>query len=379
MFEMFNLKDDSFPVTPTGQQQPWFGFKSVKREFDAVFQRSNSETLRLCVLNRGRFGAGKTHAARYFAEKLASKRSTDLYHKFIPVVIESPKQPQKAFVDFSNRLLNAITFRRLARSAQNLRKLIGEEPLFERLLVSTGSEDIASVLSRLDTDNLLVSKAFLLGGGTVKDLRELNVAKRLTVDHDFALSITGVLNLLINGESDRQETLSRVVLWVDEMEDLVYFPTKFYLPFTQALRDIIDNTNLHFTLMLNFTFSEPEDLPAIENVLGQAVMERVNQHILFKEPSADDLHTYLLELLSFNRLEDRRVSPTFPFSADAFDLIIQTSVSKTPRFLNKLCDMVLREIQVEWARAPNKRREISADVLEAKLPQVLELLDESRS
>lgn len=379
MFEIFNLRDDSFPVTPAGQADtPWFGFKALKREFETVLQRSGGETLRLCILNRGIYGAGKTHAASYFSQKLASKRSTEVYQNFTPVLIEAPKQPQKAFADFSNRLLNAITFRRLGRLSENLRTRIGEDALFERLLTATGSEDVALALSGLNEANLLMSKTYLLGGGTVKDLRELRLAKKLLNDHDFALSIIGVLYLLINGESDRHESMSRVILWIDEMEDLVFFPTRYYLPFTQALREIIDNTPLHLTVMLNFTFAEPENLPAIENVLGQAIMERVNQHIVFKEPSTDDLKTYLLDCLSYNRLDKRKLSPTFPFSSDAFELVIDTAAFKTPRFLNKLCDQILRDTYPEWARASTKPSEISRAALEKKLPSILGLLEETR-
>lgn len=379
-FEIFNLKDDAFPVTPGEQQEtPWFGFRSLKREFDTVFHRSSSESLRLCVLNRGRFGAGKTHAARYFFERHASRRNEGLYVRLIPIVIESPKQPQKAFVDLANRLLNAVTFRRIAQASQNLRELIGEEALFAKLLEATGSEDIATVLCAFDESKSLSSRAFLLGGGTVKELRELRVAKRLTVDHEFALAVVGVLTLLIHGQSKDRPTVSRVVLWLDEMEDLVYFPTRYYLPFTQALREVIDNTNLHFTLMLNFTFSEPEDLPAIENVLGQAIMQRVNQHIVFQEPSVDDLKKYLLELLKHNRLDERKCSPTFPFSEEAFELLTESSASKTPRFMNKLCDKLLREVKEEWATMPRKQREIPKEVVEEKLPSLLSLLEESRA
>ena len=165
----------------------------------------------------------------------------------------------------------------------------------------------------------------------------------MTSEHEFALAVIGVLHLLIHGQSSEPGPLSRVILWLDEMEDLVYFPTRYYLPFTQAIREIIDSTSQHFTLLLNFTFSEPEDLPAIENVLGQALMQRVNHHIVFKQPTAEDYEGYLLELLKYNRLDQRRGSPTFPFSKEAFDLLIQSAAARTPRFLNKLCDMLLRE------------------------------------
>jgi hypothetical protein len=130
--------------------------------------------------------------------------------------------------------------------------------------------------------------------------------------------------------------------------------------------------------MLNFTFSEPEDLPAIENVLGQAIMQRVNQHIVFQEPSVDDLRRYLLELFRYNRLDEKKTSPTFPFSEEAFELLTEASASKTPRFMNKLCDKLLREVKEEWATAPRKQREITKETVEEKLPRLLSSLEESR-
>ena len=379
MFEKFNLRDNAFPVTPTDQDgTPWFGFNTLRQEFETVFERSGTEHLRLCVLNRGRLGAGKTHAARYFAAKFATQQAFGDYHRCVSIVIESPKQPPKAFGDFTSRLFNGVTFRRIVEAAQNLRALSDADVVFRRLLEATGSEDVATVLSKIDDSNLLLSKAFLLGGGTARELRELGVAKKLTNEHEFALAVVAVLHLLIHGQSGERETISRVALWMDEMEDLVYFPTRYYLPFTQALREVIDRTNLHMTLMLNFTFSEPQDLPAIENVLGQALMQRVNHHIVFQQPTFEDMRDYLLELFLFNRLSNAPCPPSFPFGPDAFGLLVESAVSKTPRFLNKLCDMLLREIQRDTGLDVSVERMISQETVRAKLPQILSLLEEAR-
>ena len=373
MFEKFKLKDNAFPVTPGDQDGiAWFGFKDLKHKFQSLLDRSMSEPLRLCVLNRGRFGAGKTHAAQYFCGQYSEQENVGLYSRIIPVVIESPKQAQKAFVDFSSRLLNAFTFDRVIKASENLRKLGGDSALSSKLLEATGSEDIATALSKIDNDNRLLTKTYLFGGGTAKDLRELGVAKRLTSDHEFALAIVGVLYLLIHGQSRKSETVSRIVLWIDEMEDLVYFPTRYYLPFTQALREMIDRTNSHLTLMLNFTFSEPEDLPAIENVLGQAIMQRVNEDVIFQPPNADEMRSYLLDLLEHNRTEGAECSQTFPFANDAFDLLTKSATSRTPRFLNKLCDTLLRDLDDDPTFDIKKKGEIRLEVLKEKLPELLE-------
>src|SRR5436190_22160590 len=119
MFERFNLKDNSFPVTPNEQDGVnWFGFGALKQEFERVMERSSNERLRLCVLNRGKHGAGKTHAAHYFATTYSNRENLGAYLRFLSFVMESPKQAQKAFIDFATRFFNAVTFRRLAQASQ---------------------------------------------------------------------------------------------------------------------------------------------------------------------------------------------------------------------------------------------------------------------
>ena len=373
MFEKFNLKDSVFPVTPgTHDEIQWFGFNNLKSEFQTILDRSSSEDLRLCVLNRGRLGAGKTHAAQYFSKKYSQPEPVGKYFRFVPIIIESPKQPQKAFLDFSNRLFNSITFHRIVQASDNLRKLGDANRL---LFDATGSEDIAAALSKIDNDNILSTKTYLLGGGTAKELQKLGVAKRLTSDHEFALAIVGVLYLLIHGQSEEPNILSRILLWVDEMEYLVYFPTRYYLPFTQALREVIDRMNYHMTLMLNFTFSEPEDFPTIENVLGQAIMQRVNQHVVFEQPDTNEIKDYLLALLKYNRI-DSDCLPTFPFTNDAFDFLTKSVSSKTPCFLNRLCNTLLRDLKDDSAFDMKKTPEIQREILEEKLPRLLARVEE---
>ena len=379
MFEVFNLRDDAFPVTPADRDgTPWFGFEDLKLEFDEVFRRSMEERSRLCVLNRGRFGSGKTHAARHYSTRASSQDSLGVYYRCISLVVEAPKQPSKAFTDFTTRLLNLVTFRKIAEAAQTLRTLRGADAVFAELLAATGSEDIATALSRIDDANSLSTKTFLLGGGTATELRKLGVAKKLTTDHEFASVIAGVFSLLIHGQSSQQATISRVVLWMDEMEDLVYFPTRYYLPFTQAFREIIDRHGSHLTVLLNFTFTEPEDLPAIENVLGQAIMQRVNHHIVFREATANDMGTYLRELLAYNRLGANGCPATFPFSAGAFDRLVQACISKTPRFMNKLCDSLLRQVLADFQREVRPGEVIPDSTIQACLPKLLALLEDVR-
>ena len=246
------------------------------------------------------------------------------------------------------------------------------------LVSATNSEDVGAVLSTLNATSLLSVRTYLAGGGTAKDLRSLGAAKRLVTEHEYALAVSGVLFLLVNGPSASDETKARIILWVDEMEDLVYFPSRYFQPFTMALREVMDRNGRHVTFMLNFTFSEPEELPSIQLVLGAAIMERVNTHIVFPPATAESLRDYLLELLAANRITQPGSCPTFPFAADAFELIVNAAASKTPRFLNKVCDTLLRGLASSGDLVAVPAAGIQRSVIESRLLIVQSSIEESR-
>src|SRR5207247_6239172 len=104
-----------------------------------------------------------------------------------------------------------------------------------------------------------------------------------------------------------------------------------------------------------------------------------NQHIMFQQPTAADFREYLLELFRANRLREPAESVTHPFSEEAFNLLVEAAVSKTPRFLNKLCDMLLRDLQPLSDQNLRLRDEgIPVAPVEERLPHTLNLLEEAR-
>ena len=81
-------------------------------------------------------------------------------------------------------------------------------------------------------------------------------------------------------------------------------------------------------------------------------------------------------MLKHNHIDDTKCSPTFPFTNEAFDLLIKAATLKTPRFLNKLCDALLRDLDDDTTFDIKKEGEIRREVLEEKLPPLLGRLDE---
>ena len=206
----------------------------------------------------------------------------------------------------------------------------------------------------------------------------MGVAKKLTTSHEFAAVLSGIFYALINSGTSKNKPFNRLILWIDEMEDLIYFVTRDYRPFTQALREVIDKTTDHFTLFLNFTFADPEDLASIETVLGDAIMSRVNQHIIFGESKEEDVQLYLKELLAGNRTGKGSYPfpETYPFDSKAFQMVVKACISHTPRYINKFCDKLLRQIVDDPGIVGKNKPVVTSELVEKYIASTIEDMEE---
>ncbi len=369
MFERFRLKDNAFPVTPiVADGIKWYGFSKLRKEFQEIIQRSIQETPRVCVLNRGHVGAGKTHAATYFSQE-ARIRNNAYYSSVVSIVVECPKQGSGAFYDLFKRIINYVGFENIETALNSCRQTMGEKSLLAELKRISANEDIAHVLAHVTDDNRLATRSYLYGSGGLRDLKALGVAAKPTSDNDFASALNAMLWALTHSGDSPSRPFRRVVLWIDEMEDLVYFPTRYYLPFTQFIRSVMDHMSEHLTLFLNFTYTEPEDLDTIENILGDAIVSRINKHILFQDSTKDDVKGYLTELLADNQIGSGRRAETAPFDSDTFEMLVSACTSHTPRYINKLSDGILRKT-LEQAKKNQDLSTVTVPMVESILSKV---------
>jgi SpoVK/Ycf46/Vps4 family AAA+-type ATPase len=146
--------------------------------------------------------------------------------------------------------------------------------------------------------------------------------------------------------TDQITSKGRVVLWIDELEDLIYYTTRYYRPFTQGLRELIDRLPHYFTVFLNISLASPEVLEDIETILGKALLDRVTNQVYFREPSDDEAYHYVQDLLSYYRTEDlrdRQLPEVYPFSDVALRMLIANLPTHTPRDINQRCSEVITQ------------------------------------
>ncbi len=374
------LRQNPFPTTPPRRPEEavWAGFPRLKRQFDSLFMEALTTSRTQVVLNRGEYGSGKTHAAIYFgrSDRLPSPEGQRVRDTWI-FYIQTPKEPERADRLLYRNVIEAVRFGRLRSVVRDIIQEMGTQPALEKLQEVVESEVLGKALwllgheksrsgqlSMFEQEEASEEWQRLLGTyffsqTTKSDLKRLGLSRGIDSARDRFHLLGGILQCLI-GLSPTKEMgrHRRIVLWIDELEDLIYFPTRYHRPFTQGLRELIDRLPAYFTLTMNITLASPEALQDIETVLGKAILDRVTHNIYFQEPSEKEAIEYIRELLRLYRTEEpeaRDLPITYPFEEEALRVLLNTLPTRTPRDINQKCaDVVIQALQRGIISAPGE-------------------------
>lgn len=351
----------------------WAGLPKLKHQFESVLHTAAHSSEKQVVLNFGPYGGGKTHASQYFSQP-ANLPPVDRKHTvqaIVPIVVKQPKEPEKGERTLYLSIIEKLGFQTIvevvkAASAQ----FGGASRLQDHVAEVIGSQDLAKALTLLahddDENNVFMLRSYFLQNKNPRsELRKLGIARNIDSIEDRFGVLAAILQLLIG--VDRGTDISdhrRVLLWLDEMEDLVLYPVKYHRPFTQGLRDLLGKLPSYFTLMMNFTLASPEALEDIEVVLGSALLSRVTSRISFGPLSREDAYNYVLDLMRQFRPKPLPDSQkVLPFTPDSLSLALETipEINLTPREINKRChDLVVSAIT---SRLLSKKKPIDVEFI----------------
>lgn len=374
-WNLYFLKDNPFMIMPPADREHvvWAGMPKLKQEIEQKFIAAEQTATTQVILNRGPFGGGKTHAMRYFSfsDNLPKAKKTTRNTYIFTIV--TPKNSGKPATDFYTDVLEQISIDRIRETVRSAIQEVGEESGFTKLKEITGSDSLARAILLLclnsegDTDknklfdvsdiseqNRLLEQYFL-EGCTKQDLKKLGLARNISKDQDRFRILAALIHCFIGLVPGRDvKSHSRVCLWIDEMEDFVYFTTSQYRPFTQGLRDLIDRLPAFFSLLLNFTLTDPEEFETLEVIMGKALVDRVTDAVFFREMTLPEALDYVGDLMFHWRtdsFDSKKLSKHYPFENDALKFIIQNLDKRTPRSINKACSKI-----VEKALSGDKRK-----------------------
>ena len=295
---------------PFGAANPenivWAGMSKLKQRFNEIFQEAIFSSATQVVLNRGHWGGGKTHASFYFGIKDNLPSEVTKQTQVHSINIRSPKEPGNPAQDFYTDFLEKLGMTHIQEIIKGVVSNLSQAEVLQSLQKVLESEELARAFWLFGTEDTSEKQALLrsyfLEGCTRTDLKKLGIARNISKAQDRFRIIAGILQCLIGLDAGHDLSRhSRVYLWIDEMEDLIYLPSAQFRILSQGLREIIDRLPNFFTLFLNMSLAEPEKHEDFEAILGKAVIDRITNNIYFPELELDESVEYVKELVNHPR------------------------------------------------------------------------------
>lgn len=353
-WRLIYLEDNPFLVEPPSDphQVRWAGMRRLKQSLDEVFAEAQTTSRTQVVLNRGIIGAGKTHASLFYSlpENMPLTKGSRV-RKIYSVRVTTPKEPAQAVSQLYRQILEQLTITEARNTLQTIAQQEPQQDFLSKFQRITRSEEFAKAFWLLASSNdedaqRILRRYFLLSRTTTLELRKLDVGRSIDSLLDQTSVLAAFLHSFIGLDSDMAlEKHARVSVWIDEMEDLVYYPAREHRMVSQALRDLIDRIPNYFSLFMNFTMTLPEREEEIDVILGGYVKDRITKTVVFAELDVESGVDYVEDLLTQYRTADfaKNLPKAYPFESGALRELISKLPRRTPRSINKACyDVVIK-------------------------------------
>lgn len=324
-----NLKYNPFQnITPTLEDGNivWAEMHDIKQKIEKSYSDCLASNSKQIILNWGQYGGGKTFSAFYFINK--HKQTQD----FTNIYVRCPKDGSKSTDEFFKSVIDYISFEKIHIRVKELLTSIGEVKLLEYLTAKASREYAKAIclLGSDDTETKETMNRFLYSGLTKTELKKLGLAKDIQTDSDSIKFLAGIISIFTG---DGKLFKGHVALWIDEMEDLIYYSPKHYKTFSQVLRDLFDSIQGSILFFMNFTLAESEE-STIELILGGAVWSRITKKIRYKQFTEKNAFDYCNELLNHSKIDTDKSAPIDSETINKVIKLIPIG-NLTPREINK--------------------------------------------
>ena len=345
-WNLASLRENPFIIGPptNPKQAIWAGLKELKGEFKSVFREAKASAPTQVVLCRGAIGAGKTHASLFFSSDQNMPETSPSFQSIEVLRVQTPTETGNPARDFYLDIMEQIGLERIGEAVNKTIESVGPDRVKQNFRQTMVSGDFAKVLLDLGSSPIPAGpgsrlSAYFLGKCTTTELRKLGLNRNIEKTQDYFRVLAGVFHCLTGlSESTDVTEHNRFCLWIDEMENFIYFTPPQYRPFGQGLRELVDRLPYFFTLFMNFTLTSPEEYEEIELILGGYLTDRITRQIFFDEVrDPEKLLQYVRELLCHYRPQEKPKTPYFPFTEEALRGLLSNLQRGTPRDVNKRC------------------------------------------
>lgn len=346
IWNLVGLRENPFTISPptNPKQTTWAGLEELKGEFNSVFREAKASAPTQVVLCRGSTGGGKTHASLFFSSNKNMPETSPSVRDIEVLRVRTPTEIGNPARDFYLDVMEQIGLERIREAVNKTVESVGRNVVEQNLRQTMVSGDFAKALLDLGSSPIYggvgsLLNAYFLGKCTTAELRKLGLSRNIEKTQDYFRVLAGIFQCLTGlSESSDVAQHNRFCLWIDEMENFIYFTPPQYRPFGQGLRELVDRLPYFFTLFMNFTLTAPEEYEEIELILGGYLTDRITRHIFFDEvKDPEKVLQYVRELLSHYRIEEKSTTPYFPFTEEALRALLSNLQRETPRDVNNRC------------------------------------------
>lgn len=351
---------DPFPLVPGAKVTNWAGRDEIRQLLLDVVESVlvTDAGLSEFVVLHGEYGAGKSHALRYFST-LINEDPNDHYRSRA-VYIKTIRLEQKVtFERLFREIIETIGFELLSELGGKVKKSleVAEEKLKESLdkdvLVrliqdsklsrsvleeNVPEEDrpMVQLLLRL-ADGEKNAKDFMLGGK--KALPDIGYPNPIDSDY-MATKVLGSLFRTMTLSIAEQEPPCRgSYLFVDEIESILDVKATEQQALFQYFRELVNELPYNFCLMWGIT----ADAALLEAVIPQALLTRFSRSYLeLGSLEVDEAKAFLVSQFAQFRPEGfKRDNPYHPFQEATIELALEQITDMTPRRIFRKLRIVL--------------------------------------
>ena len=235
------LKTDPFPLTPTPDSEfVWAGQAQLKAELDEILMQARATEGTQFIGLVAPWGSGKTHALGYYSHP-ENLPGTDLRAieetKFVGVIF--PKSEKQIAEGFFHRVIDKLKWEHLVEQVVRFNE---EHPNEFAKFISVLLQDNADLVRAfnylkdpaLDDNTSFLVQSYLFGQASKRDRDRLRFIRPGNSVEERYLSLNAFFALETGWKSAKR---TRLVLWIDEAENLIKLSSNNFDPFTQGLRD----------------------------------------------------------------------------------------------------------------------------------------------
>jgi hypothetical protein len=394
------LLDNPFVSTPPmpGEEIIWADMSEQKEKLEDRIRSALLTSPSSLVLNYGAWGGGKTHAARYFSQEAVLKDLSDEADVALPlsIIANIPRGAKSVIRDIYLNLLDAIGLWQISQSLSKVVKALGRDRFSRAARGFLRSEEFVSALLLLagelpqfaqlempfvtEERVSLSLKRYFMASTTSSELRDLGLSRSIESGSDMISILSAIFNLLLYSTAGVAAEYSEIIIWFDEMEEIVSLPGKEQVTLNSLIRDLTDFVPRNLTIFINFTPRSGGKIEEVSSYLTDAVWSRFRERIMFFGLDGENVERYILDLLNApkfrpNELKAQCPDDFFPFSEDAIRVLVKELGDHTvPRYINEACSSVIEQALVRGVLGEPDAR-IGVDFVHEMSPQIQELLE----